>query len=77
MNSISISTNYNLKWQLKNMPHYKVSECKNIINCKTGKVLKRTISGGYSSGYWIGKKFIPLKKLNDYCEKIITFDCPF
>ena len=77
METITIPVNYNLKWQLKELPHYKVSECKNIINCKTGKVLKRTISGGYSIGYWIGKRFIPLNKLNNFCEKIPKENCPF
>lgn len=59
------------------MPDYKVSGCGNIINCKTGKLLKRSISGGYSIGYWIGKKFIPTNKLNKYCEKIPKEICPF
>jgi hypothetical protein len=37
---------------------------------KTGNILKKTINGGYSVGYWFDDKFIPLNKINGFCEKI-------
>ena len=77
MKTISISTTYKLKWQLKDMPHYQITECSNIINMRTGKLLKRSVNGGYSIGYWIGKKFVSLSKLNEYCVKINKHKTPF
>jgi len=76
MDSIVIESKYNLKWQLKELPHYKISECKNIFNCKTNRKLKRVVNG-YTIGYWINKKFIPLNKLNNYCELIKLESIPF
>lgn len=69
MNTISIS--YPLKWQFKNYPYIKVSNCKKVFNTKTGKMLKITVNGG-SIGLWIGKKFILKYKLNDCLELIPT-----
>lgn len=60
---------YSLKWQLVFNPDYKISECRKIINTKTGRVIKETVVG-YTCVFWIGKKFISKKRLNDYCEKI-------
>ena len=60
---------YNLKWQLSFNHNYKITECKKIINIETGNIIKETIIG-YTVGFWIGKKFIAKKRLNDYCEKI-------
>lgn len=77
MKTITISTTYKLKWQLKELPHYQITECSNIINIRTGKLLKRSVNGGYSVGYWINKKFIPLSKLNEHCEKIKHIEIPF
>jgi hypothetical protein len=77
LKTINLTKEYKLKWQLKNMPHYQITECSNIINMQTGKLLKRTINGGYSVGYWIGKKFISLSKLNEHCEKIKETKTPF
>lgn len=77
MKTISISNSYNLKWQIKFATHYKVSSDRQIINCKTGRIIKKTISGGYSIGYWISKRFIPINKLNEFCEKIKDESIPF
>lgn len=76
MQTITISKRYNLKYSLKDLPHYQITECKNVINMKTGRILKRSVNCS-SVGYWIGKKFIPLKKLNEYCEKLIDIHTPF
>lgn len=72
----TISVNYSLKWQLKNMNNYKFSTCGKLFNCKTGKQLKRTVNGG-SVGYWIGRKFITLKDLRTQIELIPKQNCPF
>ncbi len=62
---------YNLKWQLIFNHNYKVTECKKVINIQTGNIIKETVIG-YTCGFWIGRKFIAKKRLNDYCEKIET-----
>jgi hypothetical protein len=76
MNSLMLEKRYVLKWQLKNYPNYKISICRNIINTKTNRLIKRTVVGT-TKGYWIGKKFIPINKLNQYCEIINKNQCPF
>lgn len=68
---------YNLKWQLKFAPNYKISTCGKIFNIKTGKELKKTINGGYSIGYWISSRFYTLKKLRNYLEIIKKTEVPF
>lgn len=60
---------YNLKWQLTFNNSYKVTECKKVINTDTGNIIKETVVG-YTCGFWIGRRFITKKRLNDYCEKI-------
>jgi len=66
----------NLKWQIKDKTHYKWSDCKVLINTKTGRVIKKTLNAG-CIGYWIGKDFIALSKLKDRIELIPKSDCPF
>ena len=68
--------NLNMKWQIKNKPHYKWSECKRLINTQTGRQIKKTINGG-SIGYWIGEKFITLSKLKSQLELIPKEKLPF
>lgn len=72
-----IQVNYVAKWQLIEHPHYKWTECKKLINCKTGNEIKKTIKG-IQSGYWIGKEFIKLSDLINKIELIPIHDeCPF
>ncbi len=73
---INISCNYIAKWQIKEHPQYKITECKKIINCKTNRIIKETVVG-YTSGFWIGKKFISKKKLNTSVEIISSYGLPF
>ncbi|MDX1373056.1 MAG: hypothetical protein R3321_11330 [Nitrososphaeraceae archaeon] len=54
-----------------------MSKDKKVINTKTSREIKKTISGGYTTGYWIDKRFIPLDKMNLFCEKIPNIECPF
>lgn len=67
---------YSLKWQLVFNTDYKISECKKIINTKTGHVIKETVVG-YTCGFWIGRKFIAKKKINDFVELIPAFELAF
>ena len=76
MQTISITTNYSLKWEVKNYPQYKVTERGVVINCKTGRILKRVVNGG-SKGYWIGKDFKTLTELSKLLIKIKHINCPF
>lgn len=77
MKTAYIPTIYHLKWRLKNEIHIAISTNKTVINTKTGRILKETINGGYTKGYWIGKKFIPTTKMNKFIEIIPNIDCPF
>ena len=78
MNTIIIPTKYILKWQFKIIPHFKITTCKKIINCRTLKVIKKTLSGR-SVGYNIEGKFYKLSNINEYIELIPKpkNNCPF
>lgn len=74
-----VQVNFTVKWQFKEHNHYKITSCKKIINCQTGKIIKCTKNGG-SVGYFIAKKFYKKATINDYIEKIPKLkksDCPF
>ena len=68
---------YNLKWQFKKLPNYKWTECGKLINCQTGRIIKKVLNG--SIGYWIAGDFYSLTKLREQklFEKIKEEDCPF
>ena len=51
------------------MQHYKISICKKVVNCQTGKILKKTTSGR-SVGYNINRKFYKLSTINEAIELI-------
>ena len=65
-----------LRWQIKDKPHYKWSTCKRLYNLKTGREIKKTMKGR-SVGYWIGKKFISISKMKNNVELIKNDTCPF
>jgi len=74
---MNIQVTYVAKWQLKDNPHYKWTDCKKLINCKTGNEIKRTIKG-LQAGYWIGKNFIKLSEMKSQIELIPKEEyCPF
>jgi len=71
-----VQVNFTVKWQFKDLPWYKVSTCKKVINCKTGRILKCTKNGG-SVGYFIAGKFYKKSNINDYIEIIPKSKLPF
>ena len=71
-----VQVGFKVKWQFKEYPHYKVSICKKIINCRTGKIIKCTKNGG-SVGYFISSKFYKKSNINDYIELIPKEYAPF
>jgi len=74
---MNIKVSYIAKWQLKNMPQYKWTECKKLINTRTGNEIKRTLKG-MTAGYWVGKDFIKLDELKKRIELIPKKEyCPF
>ncbi len=73
---ITISKSYDLKWQLKNFPHYKFSSCGKCFNTKRGKEVKRVLIG-YTQGFCINGKFRSLKQLRNELVKIEIINCPF
>lgn len=77
MKTISLANTYDLKWRFKNHAHIVISTTKEIINTKTNRIIKETVNGGYSKGFWIDRKFIPTPKINQYVELITDDDCPF
>lgn len=73
----TVSIKYTLKWRFKKYHNIQITNCKKIINTKTNKILKQCLNGG-SIGYWIGRKFIPKRKLNENIEIIPKKEyCPF
>ena len=73
---MNIKVSYIAKWQLKDKPQYKWTECKKLINTKTGNEIKKTLKG-MVAGYWIGKEFISLDKLKLNIELIPKKDNSF
>ncbi len=50
------------------MSWYALSKCKKLINCRTGKILKKTVNSGVI-GWWIGNEFYSHNKINKTFEK--------
>jgi len=71
-----VQVNFLVKWQFKEYPHYKISTCKKIINCQSGKIIKCTKSGG-SVGYFIASKFYKKSDINNCIELITKSKLPF
>ena len=54
-----------VKWQFKESPHIKVTECKKLVNTKTGLLLKYTTRGFYVNG-----RYLKRNQINAYIEPI-------
>jgi hypothetical protein len=68
------------KWELIEFPHYKWSECRQLVNAKTGKIIKKTTNGrGVKVGYYINRKFIKVEDLisGKLVQKIEVKQTPF
>ena len=77
METVVISSQLNLKWRLKDHPEILISTDRKVYNSKTKRLIKETVNGGYSDGFWIGKKFILTSKINEMVELIPAEICPF
>ncbi len=77
MEIVVISSELNLKWRLKDHPEILISTDRKVYNSKTKRLIKETVNGGYSNGYWINRKFVPTNKMNDLVEYIPVDDTPF
>lgn len=71
-----VQVNFTVKWQFIEYTHYKVSACKKIINCQSGRIIKCTKNGG-SVGYFIAGKFYKKSDINKHIEVIPKSDCLF
>lgn len=73
-----IQVNFKTKWELIDNPIYKWSECKQLINSKTGKIIKKQVKG-LQVGYYIDRKFIKISDLIELkkVRKIEKIPCPF
>lgn len=60
------------KWQLKINSTYKVTDCKRVVNSKTGKILKYN-----TRGYYIDGKYYKKNDINNMIELIPYIKCPF
>jgi hypothetical protein len=68
-----VNLTFKVLWQFKDFPHYKVTKCKKVINCKINTLLKYTTRGFYIDG-----KYYKRSDLKDMIEKIPKKEyCPF
>jgi len=74
MNTISII--YTLKWEIDFAPYYQFTTCKKLINCRTGKLIKKVSNNG-CIGYNLQGKFYSLIKLKPHIQKIKFEKLPF
>ena len=79
MTNVRILKDYHLKWRFKEYPYIKISDDKyrTIINTKNGKIIKKSVCSS-SIGYWINRKFVLIKNINNMVELIPKVEiCPF
>ncbi len=76
MKTITITTTYNLIWQLNFDSNYALTKCGKMFNLKRNKEVKCVLNGS-TAGYWINKKFYSLKNLRNNLQKIENNYCPF
>jgi hypothetical protein len=71
---MNIQVTLKAKWQLKEFPKYKWTECKKLVNTNTGKIIKKTSNGNSCKvGYYINRKFI---KVEDIVSKKLIEPIP-
>jgi hypothetical protein len=72
---ISVTTNYDCKWQVKGMTEYKFAK-KKLFNCQRGKEVKKVLNG-YTVGYNLRGKFYSLSRIKEMIEPVEEIFCPF
>jgi hypothetical protein len=65
-----------LKWQHKDLPHYKLSTCCKLINTIRGTEIRMVLKG-YTRGFNIAGVFVSLKQLKEKLQPIKHEPCPF
>lgn len=65
-----INVKLKAKWQFKDLNYIVVTECKRVINERTGKILNYNQRGYFINGKYYKKKQLKLEKIKDV-------DCPF
>lgn len=65
-----INVKLKAKWQFKDLNYIVVTECKRVINERTGKILNYNQRGYFIKGKYYKKKQLKLEKIKDV-------DCPF
>ena len=73
---MTVTVLFTVKWQFKEHTNYKISTCKKVINCQTGKIIKCTKNGG-SIGCFIAGKFYKKSDINSCIELIPKLKTPF
>ena len=75
---MQISIVYLLKWELKSNTNYKFTSCRKLVNCKSGKEVKKTKLGNSNQmGYYIDGVFIKYYDLKKDIQKIEKQTTPF
>ena len=65
MNYNNVTLTFRTYWRFKNHPHIQVTNCKKIINVKSGKLIKYGLRGFYIEG-----KYYKRKDINPLLETI-------
>ena len=50
---ITINKTEQIRWVISGMEHYAFTDKKTLINCKTGRIIKRTLIGYTQGYYWV------------------------
>ena len=73
---MNVKIGYTAKWQHKDYSYYVWTDCKKLINLKSGKEVKKAIKG-LTAGYWINRKFVSLHSLKSQIKLITQEKIPF
>jgi len=68
----TINVKLKAKWQFKGLNYIVVTECKRVVNVRTGNILKYNVRGYYIKGRYY-KKY----ELKNHLEVIKLTECPF
>lgn len=68
----TINVKLKAKWQFKGLNYIVVTECKRVVNIRTGNILKYNVRGYYIKGRYY-KKY----ELKNHLEVIKLTECQF